>query len=310
MLVSMQVCIVNKSKQILAKKTTTTKISIKRFTLFQYKKFYKKMQRYFFHIAYKGSNYRGWQRQAKVNSVQEVIENRIAKSLNLSSVSIMGCGRTDAGVHASQYFFHTDITVQVPDNWLYILNKILPNDIAIYDIIPMESRPEPHARFHATERVYDYLFHNYKDPFLDDHSSLYIGKELDFDEMKKAVAIMTKYNDYRAYCRSPDKYNTTITNINAAQLFISQDKRQLRFRIASNRFLTGQIRILFQKLLEIGTGDFSFEEFEFCLANKTSPKLIRPAHPQGLFLSKITYPFLELPVKSNFMAAETFWEKL
>lgn len=268
------------------------------------------MKRYFFHIAYKGTKYRGWQRQLQVHSTQEVIEKKLAESLKIPFVSIMGCGRTDAGVHASQYFFHVDIAPTPPDNWLFILNKILPSDIAVFDIISMDGKPEPHARFDATERVYDYFFHNYKDPFLEDSSSCYVDKKLDLDKMKAAVLLMTKYNDYKGFCRSPEKFNTTITNINAAQLYISDNEKQLRFRIAANRFLTGQIRILFQKLLEIGTGDFSVEEFEYCLAEKVRPKLIAAAHPQGLFLSKVVYPYLEMPPKANFMPPEYFWKEI
>lgn len=266
------------------------------------------MTRYFFHIAYKGTHYRGWQRQQKAHSIQAVIEKKISEALKLPEVGIMGCGRTDAGVHASQFFFHTDIAQQLPDNLVYILNKIFPVDIAVFDIIQMEGYPN--ARYDATERVYDYLFHNYKDPFLEEGSSCYVDKKLDFDKMKKAVALMTQYADYRAFCRCPEKHNTTITNINAAQLFISDNEKQLRFQVAANRFLTGQIRILFQKLLEIGTGKFSVEEFENCLVTRIRPKSILPAHPQGLFLSKVSYPFLELPNQANFMSPESFWKEI
>ena len=266
------------------------------------------MKRYFFHIAYSGTHYRGWQRQPNVRSVQEVIECKLAEALKLPAITIVGCGRTDAGVHASQFFFHTDLAETWTGDLVYILNKILPNDIAIFDIITMEGKP--HARFDATERVYDYFIHTQKDPFLSNNSSLYQEQKLDLAKMKMAVDFLGKYGDYRAFCKKPDGHNTTICKVRSAQLFLADNGRKLRFRIASNRFLRGQIRIIVQKLLDIGSGKFTVAEFEQCLATKERPQLIKPAPPQGLFLSKLVFPFLNLPTKAAFALPEESWQEI
>ncbi len=226
-------------------------------------------------------------------------------------VTIYGCGRTDAGVHASQFYFHIDIEREWDFDLFFRWNRILPEDIAIFDIIPVEGRP--HARYDAVQRTYDYFFHTYKDPFLSESSALYLLPELNLPEMKKAVMLLPKYNDYRPYCKSPDKNEHNICNVTSATLFTNNSGNRIRFQISSNRFLGRMIRILTRKLIEIGTGSFSVDEFENHLITKQTPSLILPAHPQGLYLSKVTYPFLDLPAKSAFnseVGSKNFWTKV
>jgi tRNA pseudouridine38-40 synthase len=253
--------------------------------------------RYFVHIAYKGTRYFGWQWQPDKPSVQEVLETALSKIFK-TPVTIFGCGRTDAGVHASQFFFHLDIEKEWDFDLFFRLNRILPDDIALFDIIPVEG--QPHARFDAVLRTYDFFVHTYKDPFLSEGSSLYLREGFNFKEMKKAVELLPKYNDYHAYCKSPDKNEHTICNVTSASLFTNSNGDRFRFQISSNRFLGRMIRIITRKLIEIGDGKLSVDEFESHLISKETPALILPAHPQGLYLSKVTYPFLDLPLKGEF----------
>lgn len=210
----------------------------------------------------------------------------------------MGCGRTDALVHASQFFFHIDIMRPWDFDLLFRLNKTLPDDIAVFEIIPMEENH--HARFDATLRSYDFFIHTYKDPFLSPLSSLYLERKLDLGKMKQAVFLLTQYNDYRAFCKTPDTYRTTICHVTAAELFIDPSGDRLRFHISANRFLGRMIRIIMQKLIDIGKGELSVDEFESYLITKETPKTIEPAYPQGLYLSKVTYPYLDLPPRASF----------
>jgi tRNA pseudouridine38-40 synthase len=255
--------------------------------------------RFFFHIGYNGFNYRGWQRQGNAAgpSVQEVIEGVMTRVLK-EPVSIMGCGRTDAQVHASQFFFHTDILGKWDYDLLFRLNKTLPNDIGIFEIISVDENR--HARFDATSRSYDYFLHLYKDPFLSTSSSMYWLKNLNLKEMKQAVKLLIKYNDYRAFCRTPNAYRTTICNVTEAELYSNPTGDRLRFHISANRFLGKMIRVIVGKLLAIGKGEMSVDEFEQLLIFKQTPKLLEPAHPQGLFLSKVAYPYLDIPCKAAF----------
>lgn len=261
------------------------------------------------HIGYKGTEYFGWQRQPNKLSVQEVLEDSLSRIFK-QNISIIGCGRTDSGVHASQYFFHMDINKPWDFDLFFRLNRILPNHIALFDIIPMQG--QPHARFDANQRVYDFFIHTYKDPFLSESSSLYLRKSFDLQEMKKAVNLLPRYNDYRAFCKSPDKNEHTICHVSSSSLFINSREDRLRFRISSNRFLSRMIRILARKLIEIGDGSLSVDEFESHLISKKIPLKILPAHPQGLYLSKVTYPYLNLEPRGlhSELSDNLFWKEV
>ncbi len=254
--------------------------------------------RYFFHIGYNGTHYHGWQRHSNVATVQEVLEDRLKKVLKIP-IGIVGCGRTDAGVHASQYFFHADIEPQWDYDLAFRLNKTLPAGIAVFDIVAMDGLP--HARFDATQRTYDYFLHTYKNPFLNNLSAMYLLKNLRVDEMRKAVALLSKYKDYATFCTSPAKYVHTLCHVSAAELFINDKGDKLRFKISANRFLSRMIRIIVARLLKVGKGELSVDEFESYFLDTHKPIDVVPAHPQGLYLSKIVYPYLDIPPRTEFL---------
>jgi tRNA pseudouridine38-40 synthase len=253
--------------------------------------------RYFFHIGYNGFNYRGWQRQPGIENVQQVLETTLKQVLKYD-ISIMGCGRTDAMVHASQYFFHLDVEKAWDFDLIFRLNKNLPDDIAVFEIIPMND--DQHARFDVTQRTYDYFIHTYKDPFLSPLSALYLFKHIDLNKINEGLSLLTKYNDFRAFCKTPDDYEHTICNVSSAKLFSDEAGDKMRFQISANRFLGRMIRMIIGKLLEVGTGALSADEFENFFISKKTPRLIEPAYPQGLYLSKVVYPYLDIQPRTTF----------
>ena len=263
--------------------------------------------RYFFHIGYNGFNYHGWQRQTNDLSIQEVLEDSVSKVLK-SKVTILGCGRTDAQVHASQYFFHLDIKESWDFDLVFRINKILPADISVFDIIPVEENQ--HAQFDAKQRTYDYFIHTYKDPFLTQLSSFYLLK-IDLKKIKNAVSLLEEYKDYRSFCKSPEQYKHTICNISSAKIFSDKSGEKLRLQISSDRFLQGMIRAIVAKLIKVGTGEISLDEFAKLLIEKKTEKNLEFAYPQGLYLSKVVYPFLDIPEKAEFSEIaqkENDWE--
>jgi tRNA pseudouridine38-40 synthase len=253
--------------------------------------------RYFFHIGFNGYRYRGWQRQPVALSVQQIFETTLTSIFKVP-VTAMGCGRTDAQVHASQFFFHADINYEGQFDLLFRINKLLPADIAVFEIIRVEENQ--HARFDAIQRTYDYFIHTYKDPFLSQVSALYPDKDLDLVKMKQAVALLPQYNDYRAFCKTPNDHRTTVCKVVSATLFSSAAGDRLRFQISADRFLKKMIRILVGKLLVIGKGKLSIDEFESYLVTKQTPAIFEPAHPQGLYLSKVIYPYLDIEPRVDF----------
>lgn len=194
---------------------------------------------------------------------------------------------------------------------MFRLNKNLPDDIAVFDIIAMDGMP--HARLDAIQRKYDYFIHTYKDPFLSNCSALYQERHFDLGAMKAATALLTRYNDYRYFYRTSSMPRTTICNVSYAQFFIDKTGDRLKFSIAANRFLSGMVRVIVHKLLEVGRKKISVEEFESFLRGTAVPKDVRSAYPQGLYLSKVTYPFLDIPQRSKFdllINDENTWQTL
>lgn len=266
--------------------------------------------RYFFHIGYNGFNYQGWQKLPQANSIQAVIETQLSHILK-TNTGIVGCGRTDARVHASQFFFHADIDAAWDYDLIFRLNKNLPDDISVFDVVQVDA--EAHARFDAVSRTYTYFIHTRKDPYLEGISTPFFEKQLNVEEMNRAVTLLPKYNDYRSLCRNPAVHRTTICTVTEANLYRSENHSALRLEISANRFLNGMIRIIMKKLLKIGSGKLSVDEFEHFLISKETTKVTKGAYPQGLHLSRVKYPFMDLPCRSelfNALADKRRWMKI
>lgn len=256
--------------------------------------------RLFFHIAYKGTNFNGWQRQPGGRGIQACIEDALSK-IAKRKIIIIGCGRTDAGVHASQYFFHVSWRYKWSKDWVHYLNHQLPDDITIFDIIPIEE--QCHAQHSVTERTYDFLLHFKRDAFISDYSTFYDYQNLDFKKMAIAVKLLEGDKEFGSFCLSPEQYPSTVCKVSSAKLFQANNGVQLRFQITADRFLQGMIRKTVSKLLAVGLRKLSLEEFKNQLRNPKETKDVKLAYPQGLFLSKVTYPFLNLESESMFSKA-------
>lgn len=172
------------------------------------------MQRYFIFMSYDGSAYHGWQVQPNGNSVQAEIERALTTLLR-KNIQVVGAGRTDTGVHARRMTAHFDAdssldTVQLA----YKLNRLLPKDISVYDVKPVDQ--SMHARFSATSRTYHYYIHTRKDPFLRSYScELHYG--LDFKLMNEAAAMLCEHEDFAAFCKSNSDVKTTLCKVMEAR---------------------------------------------------------------------------------------------
>lgn len=249
--------------------------------------------RFFVEIAYKGTAYHGWQRQPNVPTVQQTLEEILSRALHQNTVCI-GCGRTDTMVHASQYYFHFDYDQTFNFDLKHRLNKMLPNDISILNISQVEGKP--HAQFTAVSRTYNYFIHSHKDPYLADISSLYPNK-LDIKLMAHALKLISSQTDFINFCRCPSKHSSTQCNISSARLYINTQAEIIQFEITANRFLQGMVRLIIQRIIDVGTSEISLSEFEQILSNRIKPKKVTAAYPQGLHLTRVDYPSI-LNVKS------------
>lgn len=241
--------------------------------------------RYFFEIAYKGTNYAGWQSQPNAIGVQAVVENALSKLLR-KEISILGSGRTDTGVHCEQQFFHVDVAQALDEvSFLGKINSFLPNDIAIRSIHLVNE--EAHARFSATERAYEYRITTKKNPFLEEQA-LYYFKEVDIDLMNKAAAMLVGVHDFEAFSKVKTDVNNFNCNLIRAEWVKEGDK--LIFHISANRFLRGMVRAIVGTLLEVGSGKLSLQDFKLILESKDRRQAGMNVAPHGLFLTSVIYP--------------------
>ena len=154
--------------------------------------------RYFFEISYNGTQYHGWQNQANALGIQQVVEDVLQKLLR-EKTSIVGSGRTDAGVHCVQQFFHADIQKEFDlPLLLKRLNIFLPNDIAVKNILRV--KPDAHARYDARGRAYEYRITRIKNPFLVGFS-YYFFRDLDIQAMNKAASLLVGTRDFQCFSK-------------------------------------------------------------------------------------------------------------
>lgn len=247
---------------------------------------------YFLHLAYDGTAYRGWQRQpGSVVSVQQTLEECLSE-VHGREIVLGGCGRTDAGVHASQYYAYLRTEQPLQDKYVFIVNKRLPNDITLHAAIPVP--PNAQARFDATERTYDYFLHGRPDAFLGRFSGQYDFQQFDPAVVAATLPLLLKHEDFRAFCKTPDRHNTTIVNFRQATLYQNDGGDRYRLRFVANRFLRGMIRLLVNDLLLVGNGKLSRQDFTRMLSSGLRQPHFQLAHPEGLFLTGVAYPYIGL----------------
>ncbi|NDV70421.1 tRNA pseudouridine(38-40) synthase TruA [Dysgonomonas sp. 25] len=243
------------------------------------------MNRYFICLAYNGEKYSGWQIQPNAPTVQETIENALTTLLRVST-PIVGAGRTDAGVHARAMFAHFDAAPiadvhQLTDR----LNGILPKDIVIYHI--RRVKPDAHARFDATSRLYRYYFTTVKDPYLHPFKYKIYGR-LDMEAMNRCAAILFDYTDFTSFSKLHTDVKTNNCKILHARW--EQVENDYIFTIKADRFLRNMVRSIVGTLLEVGRGKLDEDGFREIIEAKDRCKAGTSVPGQALFLEEIEYP--------------------
>ncbi len=242
--------------------------------------------RYFIELFYHGKNYHGWQLQPNAKSIQEVLENSLSLLLG-TPISVVGCGRTDAGVHASQFFLHFDVEKKLDEDQLkFKLNAFLPNDIAIIQIFLVNK--DAHARFDATYRSYAYRISLVKDPFLVDTSWQVRQGNLDITKMNEAAKLLMEYKNFKCFSRS--KTDVKTYNCTVSQAVWKKENNLLVFCITANRFLRNMVRAIVGTLLEVGKSNMSIEDFRSIIEGQDRTKAGASVKAKGLFLTEIGYP--------------------
>lgn len=236
------------------------------------------------YLAYNGANYCGWQIQPNGLSVQEVIEKSLSTLLRMP-ITIVGAGRTDAGVHAREMAAHFEAEVQDVTLLTNKLNRILPKDIVVYKIVRVKE--DAHARFDATSRLYRYYLTTQKDPFMYPYKYKVHGS-IDIEMMNKCSRILFEYIDFTSFSKLHTDVKTNDCKIIHAQW--EQQGEDYVFTIQANRFLRNMVRAVVGTLLEAGRGKLDEAGMRRVIEAKDRAVagLSVPAH--ALFLEEIEYP--------------------
>ena len=244
------------------------------------------MQRYLLKLTYNGAAYHGWQFQPNAVTIQHVLEQALSMFLK-DTISLIGCGRTDTGVHAAVYYAHFD-TETVFDETLLVkrLNAFLRKDIFIYDCVKVSA--DFHARFSAVFRTYHYYISTRKDPFRQQFACP-VYRKIDFDKMNAAAAILLKYIDFSAFSKSSTDTKTNNCKMMKAVWEQTETEHIWVFKITANRFLRNMVRAIVGTLLEVGYGNISLERFRNIIESKSRQEACTSAPADALFLWEVGY---------------------
>ncbi|MBT8348683.1 MAG: tRNA pseudouridine(38-40) synthase TruA [Sulfurovum sp.] len=234
-------------------------------------------------ISYDGSQYQGFQKQRSTKmTISTAIEEALA-SLQIGS-SIVGSGRTDAGVHATGQVIHFDL----PDFWNDLeklklnLNRKL-TDISFKHISPVSH--DFHARFNAKKRLYRYVFKTQK-PSVFEQKYISYYEEFDPDLLAKALKTFEGEHDFKLFHKTGTVTHTTVREIYRTDYVPRNGYHFIYFQ--ANGFLRSQVRMMVNAAMLCAKNEMTTIELQEQLAGqkKHTTKL---APPEGLYLAKIIY---------------------
>lgn len=238
-------------------------------------------------IEYDGSCFHGWQRQKKDRTVQETIEKALAV-MTREPVTVIGSGRTDAGVHALGQVagFKTRSRLNA-DSFFNGLNSLLPGDVVIRSCEQMAD--SFHARFDVTSKHYRYHIRNRAiAPAIGRQFIWHIKKPLAAAAMAEAASILLGTHDFKAFEGTGSPRNHTTRTITTSTIK-ETGGGNLTYDIAANGFLRFMVRNIVGTLVEVGLGKISAGEIQKILQSKDRSRAGATAPPQGLFLVDVTY---------------------
>ena len=240
--------------------------------------------RYKLELSYFGKDFHGWQTQPNAISVQQTIEDAIEVVFR-ERVGIVGCGRTDTGVHARKYIAHFDSDQCFDDSFVAKLNNYLPYSIAVHNIIHVNENF--HARFDAIKRSYEYQICLTKNPFLIDYSWFVYGG-LNVEKMNVAAKKLLDFNDFTSFSKLHTDVKTN--NCKIVEAFFTEQSGVLVFKISADRFLRNMVRAIVGTLVAVGKEKISIDDFVKIAEAKDRGAAGQSAPAEGLFLTDVIYP--------------------
>jgi tRNA pseudouridine38-40 synthase len=241
-------------------------------------------QNYRIEISYDGTAYHGWQRQPRKKTIQGLLEKALAE-IARKNVSVLGAGRTDAGVHALAQVANFKTNIALGKEELHrAMNALLPLDIRIVSLRKVDK--DFHARRLASSKIYQYRIFNRKNisPFLIRYV-LYWPHQLDLEVMKRAAAKFIREEDFTPF--SSNRLLYPVRKVIRSE--IQKRGEEIIYTVEANGFLRYMVRTMVGTLLEIGRGRVSPGVIDDLFKGGKRSLDSPTAEPQGLCLIKVCY---------------------
>ena len=246
------------------------------------------MRRYQILVEYAGTNFKGWQIQKRGKTIQGLIQKKISILLK-EKITLLGSGRTDAGVHAIEQSAHFDCKSKInePKRFLKSINYFLNKEgVALLKI--KKKNNNFHSRFSAKMRIYKYVIINrISRPVLEKNRAWHVIKELDLDLMKRGAKKLIGTKDFSTFRKQSCKAKSPIKNMKLVKIKSFKNKIEIEFR--SQSFLQQQVRSMVGCLKYLGEKKWSLKKFDSIMRSKKRSLCAPPAPPEGLYLTKIIY---------------------
>ncbi|MGI6248439.1 MAG: tRNA pseudouridine(38-40) synthase TruA [Acutalibacteraceae bacterium] len=249
------------------------------------------MRNLLFAIAFDGANYHGWQVQTNGISVQETVQDALEKVCGKRE-NIIGCSRTDAGVHANMYCFNMRTESSISCNrFIGALNANLPEDIAVSNCI--EVAYDFHARYHCTSKEYIYNIWNayYPNPFLTKFSYQYKHRLDEKSMQNQALDFIGKY-DYASFCSANSKVRDTVRDVK--KFSVERDGNLITLSVEADGFLYNMVRIMIGTLIRIEEDRIPRGSIKSILQSGDRSRAGVTVPAKGLFLNRVNYPEINI----------------
>lgn len=237
-------------------------------------------------LRYDGTHYHGWQRQNNADTVQERVEAAFGE-INGKRENIIGCSRTDAGVHANMFCCNVRTQCSIPASRIPdALNFYLPNSISVYDC--REVNFDFHARYNAKGKEYIYLIYNgkYRNPFYE-NKALYYPYPLNVDNLNENAKDFVGVHDFSAFCSADSDVQDKVREIYECKAERNGDI--IKITVRGNGFLYNMVRIMVGTLLGIQNGKTENGSIPQILESRDRTKAGITAKPEGLYLNNVIY---------------------
>lgn len=244
--------------------------------------------RYVLELAYKGTQFSGWQSQTNAHTIQSELEEKLFL-LTKERLSITGCGRTDSGVHARHYIAHVDLPESIMTfPVLKSLNGLLHEDVVVTKIY--QASPDFHARFDACYRKYIYRLHLRKDPFAGfDNYHLRQTSGLHMDRLQKAAEIISNTQDFSSFAKKGSDLLNFKCNIYESR-WIELPENNYEYHIAANRFVRGMVRLIVGMSIQLSMDKISSVQIVDDIKSGRQISRSYSIAAEGLSLVEIRYP--------------------